>query len=573
MSLPPILFVIDDDAGTCRALRDDLARRFGEDFRVIGETSAAAGLSVLRGLAELHERVALLIVDFSLSGMPGVDFLACAHELHPLAKRVLLVERDYSARSPIVQAMTLGQADYHITKPWLAEEVLYREVSGFLAEWAKDQQAGFELFQVIGREERSTHELRELLTKFSEPFRFYNADSGPGRHLLAEQGLDASRLPVMIRHDGYTMVQPTLDQMIAATGGSTVNDVSECDVAVVGAGPAGLTAAVYAASEGLLTVVLEETVSGGQAGSSPMIRNYPGFPHGVSGYDLTRRSCEQAWMFGAHMVFSQHVTGLECRGGGHVLHLAGGRRLTAKAVIVGTGIAWRRLGVPRLEELVGSGVFYGAAGSELRAMAGRDVFVVGGGNSAGQTTLYLARHARHVTLVVRGDNLARSMSDYLIREIEATANVTVRLHTEVADGHGTDRLEGLTLRDRRDGGTEQVPAAALFVLIGGEPRTQWLPETVQRRWGYVLTGRDVVRDGADPSRWPLDRAPLPLETSVPGVFAVGDARYRSIKRVASAVGDGATAVRLVHEFLAPEPTSGPTAEPADELTGEPQSVG
>ena len=553
MSSPPVLFVIDDDAGTARALRDDLARRFGEDFRVIGETSAATGLAVLRGLAQLHDRVALLIVDDHLSGMPGTDFLARAHEMHPLAKRVLLVERDYSARSPIVQAMTLGQADYHISKPWMAEEVLYREVSGFLAEWAKDQQAGFELFQVIGREDRGTHELRELLTKFSEPFRFYSADSQRGRQLLADQGLDASRLPVMIRHDGYTMVEPTLDQIISSTGGSIVNDVSECDVAVVGAGPAGLTAAVYAASEGLLTVVLEETVSGGQAGSSPMIRNYPGFPHGISGYDLTRRSCEQAWMFGAHMVFSQHATGLECRGEEHVVHLASGHQVTAKAVIVGTGIAWRRLGVPRLEELVGSGVFYGAAGSELRAMAGQDVFVVGGGNSAGQTALYLARHARHVTLLVRGDNLERSMSEYLIREIKATANITVRLHTEVCDGRGSGRLQALTLYDRRRHRTEQVPASALFALIGGEPRTQWLSGTVQLHCGYVLTGRDVARDGAHPSRWPLDRAPFPLETSVPGVFAVGDVRYRSIKRVASAVGDGATAVRLVHEYLAAEP--------------------
>jgi thioredoxin reductase (NADPH) len=564
----PVLFVIDDDAGTARALRDDLARRFGEDFRVIGETSAAAGLSVLRGLAELHEPVALLIVDDNLSAMPGVDFLARAHELHPLAKRVLLVERDYSARSPIVQAMTLGQADYHITKPWILEQTLYREVSGFLAEWAKDQQAGFELFQVIGLEERGTHELRELLTKFGVPFRFHRADGERGRQCLAGQGLDASRLPVLIRHDGYTMVEPTLDEVIVATGGSIANDVSECDVAVVGAGPAGLTAAVYAASEGLLTVVLEETVSGGQAGSSPMIRNYPGFPHGVSGYELTRRTCEQAWMFGAHMVFSQHAVGLECRGEERVVHLADGYQVTAKAVIVATGIAWRRLGVPALEALVGSGVFYGAAGSELRAMAGQDVFVVGGGNSAGQTALYLAKHARHVTLVARGDNLERSMSEYLISEIEATANITVRLHTEVTDGHGADHLEALTLCDRQNGTTEQVPAAALFVLIGGEPRTQWLPETVQLRWGYILTGRDVVRDGSDPSRWPLDRAPLPLETSMPGVFAVGDARYRSIKRVASAVGDGATAVRLVHEYLAPDAADEPH-EPAD----EPQSVG
>ena len=308
-----------------------------------------------------------------------------------------------------------------------------------------------------------------------------------------------------------------------------------------------------------------------------MIRNYPGFAHGVSGYDLTRQSCEQAWMFGAHMLFAQHATGLEGRDGKLVVYVDNGHQVAAKAVIVATGIAWRRLGVPHLEALVGSGVFYGAAGSELRAMAGRDVFVVGGGNSAGQAALYLARNARHVTLLVRGDDLARSMSDYLIREIDATANLTVRLQTEVTDGHGTDRLEALTLHDRRDGRDEQVPAAALFVLIGGEPRTQWLPGTVQRRWGYVLTGRDVVQDGPDPSRWPLGRAPLPLETSVPGVFAVGDARYRSIKRVASAVGDGATAIRLVHEYLDPDPADEPSDEPTTEHTAEPtaepQSVG
>ncbi|HYB85417.1 MAG TPA: FAD-dependent oxidoreductase [Streptosporangiaceae bacterium] len=546
------MFVIDDDAGVTHALQDDLGRRFSEDFRIIGESSVSAGLATLRELADAGEPVALLIVDHDLNGLPGVDFLARAHAMHPLAKRVLLVERDYSTRSPIVQAMTLGQADYHITKPWIAEQVLYREVSGFLAEWAKDQQVGFELFHVIGREDRDAHELREMLTKFGEPFRFYDADGERARQLLAEQGLDASQLPVVIRHDGYTLVRPTLAQMIAAVGGNIVTDVTECDVVVVGAGPAGLTAAVYAASEGLLTVVLEETVSGGQAGSSPMIRNYPGFPHGVSGYELTRRSCEQAWMFGAHMLFAQLATGLESRGGQHIVHIANGHQVSAKAVIVATGIAWRRLGVPRLEALVGSGVFYGAAGSELTAMEGRNVFVVGAGNSAGQTTLSLARYARQVTMVVRGDSLERSMSEYLIREIEATPNIAVRLRTEVSDGHGSEHLEALTLHDKQHDRTGQVPADALFVLIGGEPRTQWLPETIQLEWGYILTGRDVVRDGSHPSRWPLDRAPLPLETSVPGVFAIGDARNRSIKRVASAVGDGATAVRLVHEYLEAE---------------------
>jgi thioredoxin reductase (NADPH) len=549
----PVLFLIDDDPGVLQALRDDLTRRFGEDFRVVGESSAVAGLAVLRELAGEHVPVALHIVDHDMSEMPGVDFLAHAHELHPLAKRVLLVERDYSARNPVVQAMTLGQADYHITKPWMLEQDLYRAVSEFLAEWAKDQEAGFELFHVVGQSgARSSHQLRELLTRFSVPFGFHAVDSEQGRKLLEDRGLDGARLPVMIRHDGYTMVEPTLAQIIESSGGSISSDVEECDVVIVGAGPAGLTAAVYAASEGFQTVVLEETVYGGQAGSSPMIRNYPGFPHGISGHELTGRACEQAWMFGAHLVFSQPATGVERRDGDLIVHLAAGRQIATKAVIVATGIAWRRLGVPRLEALVGSGVFYGAAATEARAMEGREVFVVGAGNSAGQAALYLARYARQVTMLVRGDSLARSMSDYLTREIEATANITVRLHTEVVDGHGSDHLNALTIHDRLHDRIDQVPAAALFVLIGGEPRTQWLPEAMQLERGYILTGRDVVRTGAHPSRWPLDRAPLPLESSMPGVFAAGDARYRSIKRVASAVGDGATAVRLVHEYLAAE---------------------
>jgi len=549
----PVLFVIDDDAGVVRALRDDLGRRFGKDFRVIGEWSAAVGLTVLRELADRREPVALLIVGHDISEMPGVAFLARAHGMHPLAKRVLLVERDYSARSPVVQAMTLGLADYHLTKPWMLEQELYREISEFLADWAKDHQADFELFHVIGQpQDPSTHELRELLTRLDVPFGFHAAGSEQGRRLLENKGLDALRLPVMIRHDGYTMVEPAPAQIIEALGGSICADVEECDVVIVGAGPAGLTAAVYAASEGLQTVVLEESVAGGQAGSSPMIRNYPGFPHGISGHELTRRACEQAWIFGAHLVFSQPAAGLEGRGGGRVVHLADGRQIAARAVIVAPGIAWRRLGVPRLEALVGSGVFYGSAGSEARAMEGRGVFVVGAGNSAGQAALYLARYARQVTILVRADSLARSMSDYLIREIEATPNLTVRLHTEITDGHGSGHLESLTLLDSLHDRTEQVPAAALFVLIGGEPRTRWLPGTIQLGDGYIRTGRDVVRVGAQPSRWPLDRPPLPLETSMPGIFAAGDARYRSVKRVASAVGDGAAVVPLVHEYLAAE---------------------
>ena len=549
MSLP-VLFVIDDDAGVVRALRGDLSRRFSQDFTVIGESSVSEGLATLRQLATDHQAVALLIVDHNMAEMPGVDFLAQAHQMHPQARRVLLVERDYSARSPVVQAMTLGEADYHITKPWMLEQDLYRVISEFLADWAKDQEAGFDLFHVVGLQDRRTHQLRELLARFDVPFHFDTADGEHARQLLESEGLDGSRLPVMIRHDDYTMVAPTPAQIIEAVGGSTSSDVDECDVVIVGAGPAGLAAAVYAASEGLQTVVLEETVSGGQAGSSPMIRNYPGFPNGISGHELTRRACEQAWMFGAHMVFSQPIVGLECRGEERIALQSDGSTITARAVIVATGIAWRRLGVPRLEGLVGSGVFYGAAGSDTQAMEGRDVFVVGAGNSAGQTALHLARFARHVTVLARGGDLARSMSDYLIREIEATANVSVRLHTEITDGHGADHLEALSLHDKPRDRTERVPAEALFVLIGGEPRTQWLPAAIQLDGGYILTGRDAARGSAHPSPWPLDRAPLPLETSVPGVFAAGDARFRSMKRVAAAVGDGATAIRLVHEYLA-----------------------
>ena len=560
----PVLFVIDDDPGVMHALRDDLSRRFGKDFRVIGELSAAAGLAVLRKLADQHTQVALLIVDHEMSEMPGVRFLARAHELHRQAKRVLLVDRDYSADSPVVQAITLGQADYHITKPWLLEPDLYRMVSEFLAEWARDQQAGFDLFYLIGRPaDPDTHELRELLTRFYVPFHFCASDSGAGRRLLTEQGLDPRQLPVLIRHDRFALVRPTLAQLMASVGASTRTDVDRCDLVVVGAGPAGLTAAVYAASEGLQTVVLEESVSGGQAGFSPMIRNYPGFPFGISGHELTRRVCEQAWMFGAHMVFAQRIVGLTTRGTERVAHLADGHQVVARAVIVAPGITWRRLGVPRLEALVGAGVFYAAAGSEAQAMEGREVFVVGAGNSAGQAALYLARYAHQVTMLVRGGSLALSMSDYLIREIEATPNVAVRLRTEITDGHGKEQLEALTLCDSRLGRTERVAADAVFVLIGGEPRTQFLPETMQRASGYILTGRDVRRDGPYPARWPLQRPPLPMETSIPGVFAAGDARYRSIKRVASAVGDGAAAVRLAHEYL-----SADRADQLAEVSGE-----
>jgi thioredoxin reductase (NADPH) len=541
----PVLFVVDHDASSLRELLADLSRRFGNDFTVKGDGSPEAALVALQEIASADEPVALLLVDDSSS-----DFLARAHELHPRAKRVLLVDRDYSSTSPAVQAMALGRADYHIVRPWSDDEMMYGAMSEYLSSWAKEQDVpNFELFRIVAEEgDARVLQLRDVMTRFSMPFGFYPVEGDAGRRLLDEAGLDASRLPVVIRYDGQVMIDPSLPDLAGAVGVSVTNDVDTCDVAIVGAGPAGLTAAVYAASEGLETVMLEQVLSGGQAGASPLIRNYPGFPHGINGGLLMGRTCEQAWLMGAHIVFAQQAVALEPRGDHRVVRLLDGNEVCARTVVIATGMEWRRLGVPRLEALVGSGVYYGAAVSESRAMQGQDVFIVGAGNSAGQAAVHLAKHARTVTLLVRADSFAESMSSYLVRSIESTPNVIVRLRTEVVDGGGDGRLEHLTLADRGRDTVEEFPAAALFIMIGGEPHTQWLPHEIERdAQGFLVTGRDVLEQAG--TRWDHDRDPLPLETSMSGVFAAGDVRQGSIKRVASAVGEGATVVRLVHEHL------------------------
>ncbi|HSK35896.1 MAG TPA: NAD(P)/FAD-dependent oxidoreductase, partial [Actinomycetota bacterium] len=381
------------------------------------------------------------------------------------------------------------------------------------------------------------------------PHGWYQAETAAGRRLLEEADEDGSRLPVVLFHSGQVFVDPSDAELAEALGCGTTPGAGSYDLVIVGAGPAGLAAAVYAASEGLDTLVVEPQVAGGQAGTSAMIRNYLGFPRGIGGGDLANRALEQAWLFGANLVLAQRATGLRADGDRRLVRLSDGSEVAAAAVVVASGMSWRRLGVPELEALVGEGVFYGAAGAEARALAGQDVFVVGGGNSAGQAALYLARHAASVTLLVRGPDLAKSMSDYLIQEIEQAPTVTVRLRTQVVGGLGRHRLEGLVLRHRDDGTTEEVPAAALFVMIGGEPRTEWLAGVERDDRGYVLTGHDLLGPGGMPVGWPLRRPPLLLETSIPGVFAAGDVRHRSVKRVASAVGEGAVAVQLVHQYL------------------------
>jgi thioredoxin reductase (NADPH) len=540
----PVLFVLDHDPGSRAFLLADLTKRFGGDFTVRADGTSDAALGSLQELTEAGEPVALLLVDDT-----SADFLARAHELHPGAKRVLLVDRDYSSTSPVVQAVALGRADYHLVRPWADDEMMYRTMSEFLSSWTKEQEPNFELFRIVAEEGDSrVLQLRDVMTRFNMPFGFYAAQSEAGRRLLDEAGLDPSRLPAVIRYDGHVIVDPSLPDLARVIGVSVTNDTTACDVAIVGAGPAGLAAAVYAASEGLDTVLLEQAISGGQAGTSPMIRNYPGFPHGVSGGQLMEQTCEQAWLMGAHIVFAQQAVSLSRRGDDRVVRLLDGSEVCARTVVIATGMSWRRLGVPRLEALVGAGVFYGAAVSESRAMQGQDVFIVGAGNSAGQAAVHLARYARTVTLVVRGGALANSMSSYLMREVESTPNVGVRFRTEVVDGGGQGRLERLTLADRARDAVEEVAAAALFVMIGGEPHTQWLPEEIAHdEQGYLATGRELLE--RFPASWNGGRSPLPLETSLPGVFAAGDGRLGSIKRVASAVGEGATVVRLVHEYL------------------------
>jgi thioredoxin reductase (NADPH) len=548
----PIFMLVADDGPRLEALRRDLSRRYEADYQVVGAAAAGAALAVLDDLSGSGAEVALVIADEHLADMPAVDFLVGAHALHPGAKRVLLIDRgNWSAAHPAVSAMAVGKIDYHLYVPWRPlERLLYPAVSEFLSAWDKSREPSFVAFRIVGpAHSPDAHRIRDDLSRAGVPYWFFDNDSEEGRQLLREHHLEDAEVPVVMCRDGSVLLDPSHADLMGMLGFRSDLEVRACDVAVIGAGPAGLAAAVYAASEGLSTLSLEQDLPGGQAGTSSLIRNYLGFPHGLSGDNLTNRAIEQAWLFGANTMLGR-ADGLTAPGAQRVVRLADGSHVVARAVIIATGVTWRRLGVPVLEALVGAGVFYGAAGAEARAMAGRDVYVIGAGNSAGQAAIHLAKYAASVTMVVRGPGLRASMSSYLVTEISKTANIHIRPDTEVTDGQGRCSLETLTLRQRTSGTTDIVPASALFVMIGAEPRTTWLEGSVQRDdRGFILTGRDLHRAGDLADGWPLARPPLLLETSMPGVFAAGDVRHRSIKRVASAVGEGATAIQLVHEYL------------------------
>src|SRR4051794_29569560 len=539
----PVILAVDDDPLALDRVVDELERRYGRDYDVRGEGSADAAVARIEACDAFEQPLALVLADQWLREphVTGETLLGRTRERHPGAKRALLVDwgawGDEATEQAILRAMATGLIDYYVIKPWRSpDESFHRAITDFLQEWMSG--IGPQEIAVIGEPwAPRSHEIRRLLERNGLAHAFHELDSEQGRLILAECGLDETSLPVVQMLDGRVLADPSPAQLARACGIDTsIPSGTEFDVIVVGAGPGGLAAAVYATSEGLSTLVIERESVGGQAGSSSLIRNYLGFPRGLSGGELAQRAHQQAWAFGAR--FLRMRAAIELRPGNGELHTivsSDGNELRARSVVLATGVTYRTLPIPELEQLTGAGVFYGATRWEATALAGEDAFIVGAGNSAGQAAIHLAKHARTVTMLCRGRDLAATMSHYLRDQIEAAPNIEVRLRHEVVGGHGATRLESLDVRNNETNETATVKAAALFILAGAEPRTAWLPDAVERdEAGYVLTGRAGARS---------------LETSVPGVFAVGDVRSGAPKRVAAAVGEGSVVVSQVLDHL------------------------
>jgi thioredoxin reductase (NADPH) len=552
----PVILAVDENEQTLRDIEGELRDRYERNYRVVCVGSAAEAEGELDGMARAGEDVALVLAGDSLDGASGSEFLAGVRRRHPQAQRGLLIDYDswgVSATGEAISgAMALRQIDFYLIRPVRPpDEMFHQSVSTFLLEWAHARRVSAHTAHIVGESWTGrAYELREVLGKCALPHTFCLADSPEGRRLVAEFG-DGQPLPLVVFPTGDVLADPTNAELTIAAGGPVDPQGREFDLVIVGAGPAGLSAAVYGASEGLRTLVVDSGGIGGQATLSSLIRNYLGFPRGIGGRRLAEEAYEQAWVFGARFAFMQKVTSLSRDGERISVGLSDFPDVSARAVILATGAAYRRLDVEDLEALAlkGAGVFYGGPATEAPAMADRDVFVVGGANSAGQAALHLAEYARRVTIVVRADSLAAGMSHYLVQQIEAVPNIEVRLLTEVVGGAGEEWLERLRLRDRGGGAVEEVFAHALFLMIGAHPNTEWLPEEILRdEHGFIRTGVEL----ADAPAWPLERIPFSLETGMPGVFAVGDVRQGSMNRVAAAVGEGSVAVRLVHDLFANE---------------------
>ena len=554
----PVILLVDADPVALESARAGIARRFGVDYFLVVANSFEQGLRLLDDMVQSGREVALVAADCDLPGAGGVALLEAAHDIDRHATRILLIAMDEHqikvplGRLPLVrEATALGRIDAAWVKGWdTPEEWLYPQLQESLTTWTRLHRPRHLVYQIVGEQwAPRSHHLRESLSRNGVPFRFYAVDSEEGRLLVERHAVDLGRLPALI-HRGGTVLQDPEDADVGALHGVATSPSSDrYDLLVVGAGPAGLAAAVYSASEGLRTLVVEPEAIGGQAGTSSMIRNYLGFPRGLSGGELAHRAWEQAVLLGAEFAFTHAVCAVDAADGVIELMLSDQSPIRARAVIIATGVNYRRIAIPALERLAGVGAFYGAAGAEAPALAGQPVTVVGGANSAGQAALHLARYASHVTLVVRAASLEKGMSQYLIDEIRATRNLTVRLHTQVVDAHGDARLESLTVEDLTTGVREDLVARGLFILIGGVPRTEWLAHVQRDDHGFLLTGRDLASDSGKGA----GRAPFPFETSIPGVFAAGDVRHGSVKRVAGAVGEGSATVGAVHQYLATLP--------------------
>src|SRR5215468_4768465 len=546
----PVILTVDDDPGVSRAVARDLRRKYGEGHRIVRAESGAAALDALRQMKLRGEPVAVLLADYRMPEINGIEFLEQAMDVYPGARRALLTA--YADTGAAIDAINVVDLDYYLLKPWdPPEEKLYPIMDSLLESWLSADYRPVAETKVVGhRFSARSSEVREFLARNQVPYRWYSSDQPEGRRLLEAAGEDGMRLPLVVTPDAETLVEPTDAELAGRVGLATTPSEAFYDLIVVGGGPAGLGAAVYGASEGLRTVLVERTATGGQAGQSSRIENYLGFPDGVSGAQLTERARRQAAKFGAELLTTRDVVSLDVNGSARTVRFADGGTIAAHTVILATGVSYRQLGAPGLDEMTGRGVYYGSTLTEAAACAGQDIYIVGGANSAGQAAVFLSRHAKSVTILCRGVALERSMSFYLIEQIRGTGNITARVCTEVIAAEGSDHLEGLTLRDTSSGATEAVSAQGLGRFIGAAPLTDWLDGVVVRdARGFVLAGPDLASCGRRPPGWDLERLPYHLETSVPGVFVAGDARAESAKRVASAVGEGAMAVMLVHRYL------------------------
>ncbi len=549
--MKPVILVVDDEPEAQQAIERDLRVKYSHQFEVLIAEAGQTALERLRQLKLRGKPVALLLVDQHMPDMNGVEFLQQAIPLFPEAKRILTAS--YADGDAAIRAINTAQVDYYLVKPWdPAEEHLYPVLADLLSDWLADYRPPFEGIRVIGHQWAAlSHAIKDFLARNQVPYRWLDIETSEEARVLVEHAnLDISLLPVVLFPDGTHLVQPTNAQLAAKVGLKTHASRPFYDLIIVGGGPAGLAAAVYGASEGLRTALIEREAPGGQAGTSSRIENYLGFPVGLSGADLARRAVEQAGRFGVEIISPQEVTGLKLQDAYRIVTLSDGSEVSCHALLIATGVSYRKLDVPGIEKLTGAGVYYGAAMTEALSCQSQDVYIVGGANSAGQAAMYFSRFAKRVTLLVRGDSLAKDMSKYLIAEIGSTSNIEVQVNSSVVEARGETSLEAITIANSKTGEVKTVPAKALFIFIGAMPRTDWLAGIVERdEQGFILTGPALLSGGQRPVGWTLDRDPFLLESGVPGVFVAGDVRSGSVKRVASGVGEGSIAVRFIHHYL------------------------